>query len=215
MAGTRNVIEMLFFDIETRANPQTINFMEKPNAPSNYKDPEKIQAYVDKKMEEQIEKAALDADFGQIVAIGVKEDDGEIMSWVANSSRVGDEKDALIWFWQKLKMHTGYCCGYNIINFDLPYLMRRSFDLGIEIPFLPDLRRYSTQPTLDLMMVLYNWSGYKSLKFVAERYGLDNPLPELEGSQVENMDAETLKLYVENDVSLVYQLYQKMNGIYF
>jgi hypothetical protein len=65
------------------------------------------------------------------------------------------------------------------------------------------------------MMVLYNWSGYKSLKFVAERYGLDNPLPELEGSQVENMDAETLKLYVENDVSLVYQLYQKMNGIYF
>lgn len=206
---------MLFFDIETRANPLTINFMEQPSAPSNYKDQEKIDAYIDRKMEEQIEKAALDADFGKIVAIGIKEDNNPIESWVTGSSQIGDERDALIWFWQKLKIHGGYCCGYNIIGFDLPYLMRRSFDLGVELPILPDLRHYSTHPTLDLMMVLYNWSGYKSLKFVAERYGLDNSLPGLEGSQVKNMDAETLKAYVENDALLVYQLYQKMNGIYF
>lgn len=206
---------MLFFDIETEANPQTLHFMEQPSAPSNYKDSEKIKAYIDSKMEEQIEKAALDADYGRIVAIGIQEDDEPVESWVANSSQIGDEKDALIWFWGKLKLHAGYCCGYNIIGFDLPYLMRRSFDLGVWLPVNPDLSRYRTRPTLDLMMVLYNWSGYKSLKFVAERYGLDNPLPELKGSQVKNMDAETLKAYVENDVLLVHQLYSKMSGIYF
>ena len=106
-------------------------------------------------------------------------------------------------------------CGYNIIGFDLPYLMRRSFALGIKPPMVPDLRRYQTHPTLDLMMVLYNWQNFKGLKFVAQRYGLINPLPDLDGSQVKDMDPDTLRAYVENDVNLVYQLYKRMQGVYF
>jgi hypothetical protein len=109
----------------------------------------------------------------------------------------------------------GQSCGYNIIGFDLPYIMRRSFDLGIKPTIIPNLAKYRSLPTLDLMMVLYNWSGFKGLKFVAQRYGLHNPLPDLDGSQVKNMDSATLKAYVENDVNLVYQLFKKMKGIYF
>lgn len=206
---------MLFFDIETRADPGALGFLDEPSPPSNWKDPDKIKAYVEDKRKEQIEKAALDADFGQIVAIGVKEDDQPIESWVSRSDQIGNEVDALIWFWHLLKSHHGMCCGYNVIGFDLPYLLRRSFAMGVKPAIMPDLRRYRTYPTLDLMMVLFNWSGFKGLKFVADRYDLDNPLPDLDGSQVASMDEDILRAYVENDVSLVYQLYLRMKDIYF
>lgn len=203
---------MLFFDIETKASPVTLKFMEQPTAPSNYKDPEKIQAYIDNKMVEMVERAALDADHGQIIAIGYKENDQDIQSMTINEM---SEEDILKVFWEKYREHGGNSCGYNIIGFDLPYIMRRSFDIGVHVPLVPYLNKYQTLPTCDLMGILYGWSSAKSLKWVAERYGLENTVPELEGSQVANMDNKTLKTYVESDVSLVHQLYKKMQGIYF
>jgi 3'-5' exonuclease len=204
---------MLFFDIETECNPDAIQYIDEPTAPSNWKDPVKIEAYVAEKKAELIEKAALDADYGRIIAIGWKVDDQPVNSRLNVAEY--DEGMVLSVFWDLYAECGGHSCGYNIIGFDLPYLMRRSFDLGVKPSIIPNLAKYRTSPTLDLMMVLYNWYGFKSLKFVAQRYGLDNPLPELDGSQVKNMDADTLRAYVESDVNLVYQLYQKMQGIYF
>ena len=204
---------MLFFDIETEANPDAIQFMPEPQAPGNYKDEAKIAAYIAEKKAEQTERAALDADYGRIVAIGLKVDDSVITSQFATDGH--DEKDIIKIFWNFYASANGRSCGYNIIGFDLPYLLRRSFELGIKPSIIPNLARYRTAPTLDLMMVLYNWQNFKGLKFVAERYGLDNPLPDLDGSQVATMDPETLRAYVENDVNLVYQLYKRMEGVYF
>ena len=209
---------MLFFDIETESNPDALELMPEPQAPGNYKDEAKIAAYIAEKKAEQTERAALDADYGRIVAIGWREEGGPIGtkprtgSWLIADNT---ESDIIGGFWSKLYQHNGMSCGYNIIGFDLPYLLRRSFDLGVKPSIIPDLRRYQTRPTLDLMMVLYNWQNFKGLKFVAERYGLDNPLPDLDGSQVATMDPETLRAYVENDVNLVYQLYKRMEGVYF
>jgi len=204
---------MLFFDIETEANAEALEYMDEPTAPSNWKDPDKIAKYIEEKKAEQADKAALDADYGKINAIGWKSDDEEY-----NAVLLGNpysEKELVEGFWKLYKKHNGYSCGYNIIGFDLPYLMRRSFGLGIKIPIIPNLAKYRTSPTLDLMMVLYNWYGYKGLKWVAKRYGLDNPLPDLEGSQVAEMDTDTLKAYVKNDVYLTYQLWERMKGVYF
>lgn len=207
--------KILFFDIETEGNPEAIKFMPDVSAPANYKDPDKIEAYIEDKKQEQIERAALDADYGRIVAIGLKVNDSKIVSYTATKTSQLDEKEIIKIFWNFYASSYGMSCGYNIIGFDLPYLQRRSFALGIKPSMQPDLRRYQTNPTLDLMMVLYGWQNFKGLKFVAERYGLDNPLPELDGSLVKHMDDLTLEAYVENDVHLVYQLYQKMYGIYF
>jgi hypothetical protein len=204
---------MLFFDIETESNPDAIQYLEEPTAPSNWKDPDKIQSYVEEKKAEQVDRMALDADYGKIVAIGVKVDDSVIASHMATDGH--DEKDIIKIFWNFYASANGQSCGYNIIGFDLPYLMRRSFALGVKPSLIPNLAKYRTAPTLDLMMVLYNWSGFKGLKWVAQRYGLDNPLPDLDGSQVKDMDSDTLRAYVENDVYLVYQLYERMKGIYF
>lgn len=205
---------MLFFDIETEANPDALALMPEPQAPGNYKDADKIAAYVAEKRAEMVERAALDADYGKIVAIGVKHDLGPVTSQLL-AGEYTTEDDLIRWFWTHYSNAKGQSCGYNIIGFDLPYLMRRSLDLGIKPSMIPGLRRYQTRPTLDLMMVLYGWQNFKGLKFVTQRYGLDNPLPDLDGSQVATMDANTLRAYVENDVNLVYQLWQKMSGVYF
>ena len=69
-------MKRLFFDIETLANPENCALMPEPvvDAPANYKDPEKITAYVAEKTAAAkaaaLEKAALDPDYGKILSIG-------------------------------------------------------------------------------------------------------------------------------------------------
>lgn len=87
--------------------------------------------------------------------------------------------------------------------------------LGVVQKYKPFLAKYRTEPMRDLMGILYNWGQARSLKWVCQRYGIDNPLSELDGSKVAEMDGETLRKYVENDVRLVYELHEKMKGVYF
>ena len=205
----------LFFDIETEANKHALEFMPEPNAPANYKDPEKIKAYIEDKKAEQAKTAALDPDYGEIVAVSYQHGvDGELTTLLA-SELDGGEKELINRFWLVYRAANGRSCGYNIMGFDLPYLMRRSFSLRIMPSVKPFLAKYRTDPTLDLMAVLYNWGQAKGLKWVCRRYGIQNDLPDLDGSQVGEMDAETLKAYCANDVKLVVRLFQRMHGIYF
>ena len=204
--------EILFFDIETEVNPEAVNFIQVPNAPSNYKDQEKIDAYIAEKQAEALKTAALDPDYGRIIAIAT--------GWVDLEPEVIDkydhsEKEILEMFWLYYEDCGGNSCGYNIIGFDLPYIMRRSFDLGVKVPLRPSLAKYRTEPTIDLMGILFNWGQAKGLKWVCKRYGIENPFEDLDGSQVKDMDIETLRAYAANDVKLVQELYKKMSGIYF
>ena len=64
------------------------------------------------------------------------------------------------------------------------------------------------------MAILYNWGQAKGLKWVCKRYGIKNPLPDLDGSQVVNMDPEKLHKYAANDVFLVVELYKRTCGVY-
>ncbi len=202
---------ILFFDIETEGNPEVYDIMPEPSAPANYKDADKIASYIADKKAEQLSTAALDPDYGRIIAISMQVN-GEM---VTNDIYSESEYHIVDDFWTAYNKCNGVSCGYNIIAFDLPYLMRRSFDLGIDVPIKPVLAKYRTEPTIDLMGILYNWNQAKSLKWVCKRYGIDNPLPELDGSQVKDMDAETLRKYSANDVQLVVELYKKMQGVYF
>ena len=208
---------MIIFDIETRANKEALEFLPEPQAPSNYKDEAKIRAYVEDKRIEQVDKAALDPDYGEIIAIGIAFLDplGNLKSEEYKTHYLFSEAEMINRFWKYYAENSGRSCGYNIIGFDLPYLLRRSFALGIQPSIIPDLRRYQTHPTLDLMMVLYNWQNYKGFKFVAERYGIHNQWSELDGSMVADMNKETLVNYVANDTLMTYELYKKMKGIYF
>ena len=206
---------ILFFDIETNANPEVIALLPEPTAPANYKDADKIAQYVSDKKAEQIAQAPLDADLGKVIAISMQfglESPMEVH--LEGDAETRSECDLIRWFWFAYARADGRSCGYNIIGFDLPYLLRRSFELDISVPVFPRLAKFQTEPTTDLMGILYNWGTPRGLKWVCKRYGIENPLPELNGSQVANMDPERLRKYAGNDVYLVVELYKRMCGVY-
>ena len=202
---------MLIIDIETVANEEALQFMPEPKAPGNYTDPVKIAAYITDKKLEVASKAALDPDYGMIKAIGYR------TSAFTRIDIVGvdhTEEEALEDFWRMYALNNGEVCGYNIIGFDLPYILRRSFALNVHPPSFVKLQKYQIYPILDLMGVLYNWSDYKSLKFVAKRYGIAY-LEGVDGSMVGGMDNEHLIEYLTSDLNVTWELYERMKGVYF
>lgn len=206
----------LFFDLETAASEEALELMADPKPPANLKDPAKIADAIEQKKRELIETAALDPDYGRILSIGyASSDDGPI-----HVSMVGGdvfEDDLLCEFWQYFAACSGNCAGYNILGFDLPYLMRRSMALGVRVSLIPVLAKFRTEPVTDLMAILYNWGSdrYKSLKQVARLYRIPNDCPDMDGSKVKDMTPGELREYQASDVRLVQALYQKMNGVYF
>lgn len=229
-------INRMFFDIETQANPENLELAPEPKAAANLKDPEKIAADIAAKKQALIDMAALDPDYGKVLSIGYATDvDGPIMTYAVgqcvnieyytdphNAVLIKEilltEQDLLSHFWNVFTDCRGHCVGYNILGFDLPYLLRRSMALGVKVPFVPSLARYRTDPVTDLMAILYNWGAdkYKGLKQVAKLYGIPNNCPDMDGSQISaDTPAQILHTYQASDVQLVIDLYQKMNGIYF
>lgn len=209
----------LLFDIETTARAEAEAFLPEPSAPVNYKDADKIAAYIAERRTEQMSKAALDPDLGQIVAVAYKLHPCPAGEDRVTAVLVGDggaaEADLLALLWRQIGDVNGRVGGYNLIGFDLPYILRRSMALGVKPTLIPQMARYKTEPTRDLMAILYNWNNNaKGLKTVARIYGIPNPLPDLDGSQVALMDKETLRQYVANDVALVAALYDRMAGYY-
>ena len=213
----------LFFDIETRADPQACTLMPEPKAPANFKDPDKIAAAIAEKKTEMLASAALDADYGQIISVGYAigssdELEGLPVEVLLNTGHPGGTEDWLIAaFWELFAQCDGRCVGYNILGFDLPYILRRSFALGVKPLVFPNMARFRTEPITDLMSILYNWGNdrYKGLKTVAKLYGISNDCPDVDGSQVATLSTEDLIKYQTSDVRLVMSLYSRMNGIYF
>lgn len=207
---------ILFFDIETAPNSLVEDHVPEFTAPSNYKDPVKITRYVEEKQAEFVDKAPLDLDFARITAIGAVMGDGEVQAVLVSTDQT--EKDALKWFWS-LVMQAKTICGYNIIGFDLPIIQRRSFVLEVT----PTRRLFDLKPwdafTLDLMRTFYHQGygpgvKYRGLKAVCAMFGIENPLPDLDGSQAVEMDMDTLRCYVENDVEMARELARRMKGHY-
>lgn len=217
---TRNQARLVF-DIETAANPENLSLMPEPKAPGNLKDPAKIAAAIEEKKAEAIASAALDPDYGKVLSIGMATEGGITVmvnkTIYPNAPGAVEESAMLGTFWQELAWTNGYCIGYNILGFDLPYLMRRSMALGVKPTLFPNLAKFRTDPVTDLMAILYNWGStpYKGLKTVAKLYRLPVECPDVDGSMVANMDAETLIKYQRSDVALTMSLYQIMNGVYF
>ncbi len=233
----------LFFNIETRADPEAVARLPEPEAPANYKDPAKIAAYITEKKAAQITQAALDPDaaFASSIAYRLGENDqtrvhilvpesGDIdyareiedlgchisaYLYAEEPERAQMERTLLEAFWAAFAETDGYCAGYNVLGFDLPFILRRSMALQIEPPaILPRMAKYQSDPARDLCGLLYNWQPGKGLKAVAKLHGLPNALPDVDGGDVAALDWRTEAAYVANDVALVVALHQRMDGYY-
>lgn len=199
----------LIFTIITRAAPNAGEFLPEINAPANYKDEAKIAAYREEKRESLQRDAALDPDTGMVTAFAYATPESPVRT--AYISSFDDEASLLRHFWNTIEPHKDRLCGWGILSFHLPFVLRRSMALGVRPSFLPDLRRYQTAPVLDLQAVLYNWSSdAKPLAYLGRRYGIQG----LARPEMTDTDAETV-WQAENQITILRELYRKMAGVYF
>lgn len=135
------------FDVETSALPleQIEKFMPIFEPSKVLKDPDKIKADIEKKKQDWLDDAALHATTGRILAIGIINDEKlEILHDM-------EERDMLTKFWARFLISNDSFAGHNIRGFDLPFMIRRSFILGLtHIPNVME-GRYLSKRFIDTM----------------------------------------------------------------
>lgn len=121
----------LVFDIETRPLPveylESNGLLPEITAPGNYKDPDKIAAYIAEKKVEAVKDGALSALTGEVCAIAYSRNDTDV---VITATDGVTEAQLLAAFWAQAVLtirSTSKLVGFNIKSFDLPFLLRRSW----------------------------------------------------------------------------------------
>jgi len=172
----------LVVDIATAPINGAAEFLEEPTAPANYRDPEKIAAYVAEKRADQLQRLALDPDLGRIAAIGY---------WLADMPAIklckseDDERQVLkdLSMFLNPRLHCySHLVGYNSLKFDWPFLMRRARYLGVSLDI--NLDRYKT-PHVDLAERLTHRGllQMRSLSFYVKRLGWTDLHKTLSGAE--------------------------------
>lgn len=121
----------MYLDIETGPSPDCAEHCPVFEAPSNYKDPEKIAANIAEQLEKWKSRAALHPMTGEVLAIGYAMDEAE------PEVLVGPEKELIANLFQMTREHLSKgrrVIGFNLIGFDLPFLGRRAWKHGIPVP---------------------------------------------------------------------------------
>ena len=176
--------EYLIVDIASAPIADVADYLEEPSPPANYKDPEKITAWIAEKKRSLADSAALDPDLGQITALGLSAAEGRDTVTLCHNEAA--ERDALIGF-AALMAETPApilitFCGH---RFDLPFLVRRAAYLGV--PLRLDVDRYRS-PHIDLsdLLTVRGTLTAHSLAFYACRLGWDlvKPLTGAEEARV-------------------------------
>jgi len=199
------------FDIETGPLPDEELNKVKPafEAPANYKDPEKIKTYIQEAEVKWKEQAALSAVTGRVLCIGTKT--GSSLFILEND----DEGVMLEDFWsawidhRKAMFYVGFCCK----RFDLPFLVRRSWALGVRVPADVRNMRYWSDRVVDLSEIwsLGNYQDTISLKNVSRFLGIGDKT--LEGGEFYRLwqsNREQALAYVANDLMLTEKLAVKL-----
>lgn len=141
----------IIFDCETQPRPlaELEAVMPVFEASKVLKDPEKIAADLAKKRAEWIADAALSAQTGRVLVIGLRRDG--VSTFIE-----GDETAMLKLFWSTwADSHPATWIGFNSFSFDCPYLIRRSWILGLTVPagVMDGRGRYLSDRWADAMQV--------------------------------------------------------------
>ncbi len=121
----------IIFDIETGPLPDMFLDLIAPQfeAPSNYKDEAKIAAHIAEQKVKWKERAALDPLTGKVLAIGVRDLAGEFLCMDGEGS---EEKLLQDFTTLVTANHSKHFVGFNIFGFDVPFLVRRAWKMGVK-----------------------------------------------------------------------------------
>ncbi len=217
---------MIVIDIETIPNVDVEGLIPEPKAHGTLKDPVKIAADIEKKKAEAVGKMGLDPNFGRICVIGYAERiDGEISTSDHHLEEATDEaeRELLAAFWEKAKM-LGRLGTFNGAGFDIPFLMRRSWLLGVK-----PTRTFETVAWkcatgeanhVDVRLVLS--AGDPKAKGTMDLYGklkLGRGKTEgMDGSQVWDYyqagRLDEIRDYCKDDCATTFELLESLHGYY-
>ena len=182
---------------------------------------EKIQQKIDKQKERNPDfdykyYASTHGDFGKIICISMGYIHEERIR--LKSLHGADEHHILKEFNQVAASITGVFIHYNGLNFDIPFILQRMAHHGIrpQNRRLTNLRRFSSDPHMDLMMAYYNWDYSKVLPLgvLAELHGIPSPKEDLSGDKVYEAyrkgEWERIVRYCEFDVGTTLNLWNKV-----
>ena len=201
----------VFFDIETAPLPVAELQADMPffEAPKTYKDPEKIAAAVEKKREEYISKAALSPLTGRVLCIGLKDAEGQ------RGVFEGQEDNLLTEFWSYFRLNSeAQWVGHNTHSFDWPFLIKRSWRLGVGVPSgIRDGRFY--RKNLRDTMEMFCGGAYGE-RISLDRLGRFMGVGDKGGAsgaafaELYVSDKEAAMAYLNNDLDLTQAVFEKM-----
>lgn len=189
-----NAGQKLFaIDIETasqgkRAKDYTDQMPVK--APSNYKDPEKIEAYKEAERKKLSTKHGLNWWTGKIISVAVI----DVISGEEHLMYGHDEENILVTLGEYLRGNK--LVGKTSKNFDFPFLLARYMANGIKVP--TSLKNRNNMYDVDDLFGLSMSSGQRG-KLDAYAHGLNLPSKPLEGSMVQSMYDTILLAEMEGD----------------
>lgn len=204
----------VIFDIETSGFPAADLLKNAPEfkAAGNLKDPIKIAQSIQDKRDAYLADAALSAITGRVLCIGI------IMAGQFHVLANDNEAEMLRAFWALTKDAKGLnnrMIGFNIHLFDLPFLIRRSWKLGVTIPTGLRRGRYWNDDLIDLRneWQLGDRQAEGSLDTIARHFGIG----EKRGNGADFAalwlaDKAKATEYLENDLNLTLKV-AKVFGI--
>ena len=208
----------LIYDLECTSKPESEleSLMPEFQASGVLKDPAKILADIAAKKQKWMDDAALSAITGQLLCIAISES--------GNKGVIdGTEEEILREFWNhcsSLKEESAGACifvGYNSHSFDLPWLIRKSWLLGVTVPSWLRRGRYFSDLCVDLREVWQCGDRNEStggLNGLAKAFGVG----EKNGSgkhfgKLWNEDREAALAYALQDIALTEAIAMKMGVI--
>lgn len=166
---------------------------------------------------EVLGKAALSPLTGRVLAIGYYYTDGEGSPVDVIGNGILTERDVIAAFWDVVEAapeHTRII-GHNILNFDLPFLIQRSWILGVEVPRGVMNGRFFAPKFVDTMQI---WAcgkagsaGMTKLDTLAKAFGVGakNGSGAMFAELLEKDRAAAIE-YLRNDVAMTYEVARRM-----
>lgn len=174
------------------------------------------------------ERAAIYAEFGKIITIGlgVFFKEGEKIKFKVKTLAHRDEKQLLTDFvsiLRKFDQENLKLCGHNGKEFDFPYLCRRLIVHGIDIPWALDLSGKKPWEVRHIdTMELWKFGDRKnftSLKLLTDLLQIPGSKTDLDGSKVNETyygseeGLSRIATYCSGDVVATAQLYLRLNNL--